>query len=261
MLSLKEHLVIYKTLIYRETMRVLRIWPQTLLPSVITVTLYFLIFGRIVGNKIGRVDGFSYTYFITPGLIIMAVINNSYTNVVSSFFGARFSKSIEDLLISLAPNYLIVLGYISGGIVRGVLVGILVSIVAFLFGGFSIHHVYSFSLIIISFFCCSTLFALGGLLNGILSQKFDDTTIFSNFALMPLIYLGGIFYSLNLLPPIWQIVAKFNPLFYVIDFVRFAFLGKCVVNYYFAFFTTILFIIILYLLSWYLIFRGVRLKS
>ena len=149
-MPIKEHWVIYKTLLYKEIIRVLRIWPQTLLPSVITIALYFLIFGKVVGAKVGNMDGFDYMHFITPGLIIMAVINNAYINVVSSFFGARFSRAIEELLVSPAPNYLIILGYISGGIVRGVLVGALVSIVAFFFGGFSVH-IHSILLIIIAF--------------------------------------------------------------------------------------------------------------
>lgn len=258
-MPIKEHWVIYKTLLYKEIIRVLRIWPQTLLPSVITIALYFLIFGKVVGAKVGNMDGYDYMHFITPGLIIMAVINNAYINVVSSFFGVRFSRAIEELLVSPAPNYLIILGYISGGIFRGVLVGTLVIIVAFFFGGFSVH-IHSILLIIIAFFCCGALFALGGLLNGIFSQKFDDTTIFPTFVLTPLIYLGGIFYSLSALPPIWQSIAQCNPLFYIVDFVRFAFLGVYVVDPYIAFFAIITFIIILYGFVWYLLYRGIRLK-
>ena len=258
-MRIQEHWIIYKTLLNREIIRVLRIWPQTLLPSVITITLYFLIFGKVFGEKVGNVNGCDYMHFITPGLIIMAVINNSFINVVSSFFSARFSRSIEELFVSPAPNYLIILGYISGGIFRGLSVGTLVSVVAFLFDGFS-FPIHSYLLVIITFFCCGTLFSLGGLLNGIFSKKFDDTTIFSAFVLIPLVYLGGIFYSLNELPPIWQSISKCNPLFYIVDFVRFSFSGAYVVSPYVSFLSIIALIIILYAFAWYLIYRGFTLK-
>ena len=259
-MSVKEYWVIYYTLLRKETVRVLRIWPQTLLPSAITITLYFLIFGRVVGSRVGTMDGIDYMQFITPGLIIMAVINNSYANVVGSFYGARFNKSIEELLVSPMTNHIIILGYVSGGIGRGSFVGVLVSIIALLFGGISFdsHHVL---LIILSFILCGALFALGGLLNGIFSQSFDDTTIFPTFILTPLIYLGGVFYSLNALPPFWQHIAQYNPLFYIVDFVRYAFLGCSSVNPMIAFITIIVLIAALYTLAWYLLSRGICLKS
>ncbi|WP_119344656.1 ABC transporter permease [Facilibium subflavum] len=259
-MTIKEYWIIYYTLLRKEIVRVLRIWPQTLLPSAITITLYFLIFGKVIGARVGDMDGFEYMHFITPGLIIMAVINNAYANVVGSFYGARFNHSIEELLVSPATNHLIILGYISGGIGRGVFVGVLVSIVAFFFGGFSIHT-HSFGLIVLAYILCGALFSLGGLLNGIFSQKFDDTTIFPTFVLTPLIYLGGVFYSLSALPPFWQHVAQFNPLFYIVDFVRFAFLGYSSVDPAIAFVTIVLFIGILYTLAWYLLSKGIRLKA
>lgn len=259
-MTLREYWVIYYTILRKEIVRILRIWPQTLLPSVITISLYFLIFGKVVGSHIGTMDGFDYMRFITPGLVIMAVINNAYANVVSSFYGARFSRAIEEILVSPATNHLIILGYISGGIVRGIAVGILVSIVAVLFDGVSLH-LNALLLIILSFILCGALFSLGGLLNGIFSQKFDDTTIFPTFVLTPLIYLGGVFYSLNSLPPFWQHIAKYNPLFYIVDFVRFAFIGHSSINPTIAFVTIVAFIIVLYGLAWYLLSRGIRLKS
>lgn len=258
-MHLQDYWIIYYTLLRKEIVRVLRIWPQTLLPSVITITLYFLIFGKVVGARVGSMEGFDYMQFITPGLIIMAVINNAYANVVGSFYGARFNRSIEELLVSPANNHLIILGYLSGGVARGTGVGIMVSIIAFFFGGFS--HTHDPLLILLAFLLCGTLFSLGGLLNGIFSQKFDDTTLFPTFILTPLIYLGGVFYSLNSLPPVWQTVAQLNPLFYIVDFVRFAFLGASSMNPWIAFITIILFIAALYYLSWFLLSRGVRLKA
>lgn len=259
-MTFKELAIMYYTILRREMVRVLRIWPQTLLPSVITLSLYFLIFGKVVGGKIGLIDGVSYMQFITPGLIIMAVITNAYGNVVSSFFGARFSRAIEELLVSPANNHIVIIGYVSGGILRGFTVGILVSIVAYFFGGFTptIHNV---PLVLLGFIFCAALFSLGGLLNAIFSQKFDDTTIFPTFILTPLIYLGGIFYTLNALPGIWQDIARCNPLFYIVDFVRYGFLGTSSVDPYIAFGAIIGFTFVLYGLVWYLLSRGIRLKA
>ncbi|MFZ9035486.1 MAG: ABC transporter permease [Francisellaceae bacterium] len=259
-MSFKQYWIMYTTLLYKEIIRVLRIWPQTLLPSAITITLYFLIFGKVVGSRVGTMDGINYMHFITPGLIIMAVINNAYANVVGSFYGARFNRSIEELLVSPITNHIVILGYISGGIARGFCVGLIVSVVAFFFGGFS-SHVHSILLILLGFIFCGALFSLGGLLNGIFSQKFDDTTIFPTFVLTPLIYLGGVFYSLNALPGVWQDIAQFNPLFYIVDFVRFAFLGQSAMDPYLAFSAIVIFVIILYTLAWYLLSRGIRLKA
>ncbi len=257
----RAYWIIYLTLFRKEVIRILRIWPQTLLPSVITISLYFLIFGKVVGAKVGMIGDFSYMQFITPGLIIMAVINNSYNNVVSSFFGARFSKAIEELLVSPANNHLIILGYLSGGLFRGFSVGILVSIVAYLFGGFTTDGMHHYLFVILGFLFCGALFALGGLLNGIFSQKFDDTTIFSMFILTPLTYLGGVFYQLDALPGIWQTIAKFNPLFYIVDFVRYGFIGASSVDPYWALSAIVLFTIGLYIFVWYLLSRGIRLKA
>lgn len=259
-MTLREYWIIYYTLLRKEVVRVLRIWPQTLLPSAVTVSLYFLIFGKVVGSRVGAMDGFDYMKFITPGLVIMSVINNAYTNVVGSFYGARFNHSIQELLVSPATNHLIILGYISGGIARGCFVGVVVSIVAALFGGISIH-LNSVLLIVLSFVLCGTLFSLGGLLNGIFSQKFDDTSIFPTFVLTPLIYLGGVFYGLSSLPPFWQHIAQCNPLFYVVNFVRYAFIGYSSVNPMIAFVAIVVLIAILYSLVWYLLSHGIRLKS
>jgi ABC-2 type transport system permease protein len=258
-MNLRDNWIMYVTIFNRECTRIFRIWAQTLLPSVITIVLYFLIFGKVVGSHIGNMaNGITYMQYITPGLIIMAVIQNSYGNVVSSFFGARFSKAIEELLVSPVNNHTIVLGYISGGIFRGFIVGILVSIAAYFLGGFS--TMYNFPLVIFGFLFCGALFSLGGLINAIFSQKFDDTTIFPTFILTPLIYLGGVFYDIGKLPGFWHFISKCNPLFYIVDFVRYGFIGVSSVDPYFAFGAIILFTLILYYIAWYLLSRGVRLK-
>lgn len=259
-MSTYEYWIGFFTLFRKELMRVFRIWPQTLLPSVITITLYFLIFGKIIGSKIGNMNGFDYISFISPGLIIMAVINNSYSNVVGSFYGSRFNKSIEELLVSPLPNFLIILGYMCGGLMRSLIVGVMVSIVAFLFGGINFNH-HHYILIILSYLLCGTLFSLGGLLNGIFSQKFDDTTIFPTFILTPLIYLGGVFYSLNSLPLFWQHIVKINPLFFIVDFVRYAFLGVSSINPMIELVFILIFIVLLYVGIWVLLNKGIRLKE
>lgn len=259
-MTLKEYWIIYYTLFRKEVVRVLRIWPQTLLPSAITVSLYFLIFGKVVGSRLGTMDGFDYMQFITPGLVIMSLINNSYANVVGSFYGARFNHSIEELLVSPATNHLIILGYISGGVARGCFVGIMVTIVAVFFGGVSIDFNATL-LVLLSFILCGTLFSLGGLLNGIFSQSFDDISIFPTFVLTPLIYLGGVFYGLSSLPPFWQHIARYNPLFYIVDFVRYAFIGYSSVNPLVALVAIVLLIVILYSTAWYFLSRGICLKS
>jgi len=259
-MTLKEHIIIFYTIFRREAQRIFRIWPQTLLPSVITIALYFLIFGKVVGSRIGEMAyGVSYMQYITPGLIIMAVIQNSYGNVVSSFFGIRFSKAVEEILVSPVNNHTLILGYVFGGIFRSFIVGICVAVVAFLFGGFS-SNVHSFLLILLGFIFCGALFSLGGLLNAIYSQKFDDTTIFPTFILTPLIYLGGVFYNIDDLGGIWKTISSFNPLLYIVDFARFGFLGHSATNPYFAFSAIILFTALLYYIAWYLLSRGIRLK-
>ena len=259
-MTIKQYWTMYITIVNRELHRVFRIWPQTLLPSIITLTLYFLIFGKIVGSRIGDMgDGITYMQYITPGLIIMAVIQNSYGNVVSSFFGIRFSRAIEELLVSPINNHIIILGYISGGIIRGFMVGIFVSIVAFIFGGFT-DATHNFPLILAGFLFCGALFSLGGLLNAIFSQKFDDTTIFPTFVLTPLIYLGGVFYNINHLSGVWHYISLCNPLFYIVDFVRYGFIGQSTVDPYIAFTTIVFFTLALYYAVWYLLSGGIRLK-
>lgn len=257
-MNLQGYLIIYYTLLRKEVVRILRIWPQSLLPSAITMVLYFLVFGQIVGSRIGQMDQVPYIQYIAPGLIIMAVLTNSYNNVVSSFFGARFNYSIQELLVSPATTHLIILGYISGGMARGISVGIIVSFVAAGFGAFEVVHPITY---ILSFLLCSAVFALGGLLNGIFSRNFDDTTLFPTFILTPLIYLGGVFYSISMLSGFWHDVALLNPIFYIVDLFRYTALGTSTFNPYISFLAVLSFCILLYSINYQLLSRGIRLKS
>ena len=257
-MNFNEYFVIFWTILRKECERIFRIWPQSLLPSAIMMTLYFLIFGKVIGSEIKYMSGYSYIDFITPGLIIMAITTNSYSNVVGSFFSDRFNKSIEEVLVSPMPNHIIILGYISGGIVRGFIVGLLVCCVSMLFGAF---HMSNLWLAIPGAIFCGSLFALGGLINGIFSRTFDDTTIIPVFILTPLTYLGGVFFSLNILPPFWKYIAKLNPIFYIVDFFRYACLGRSTVSPYLSFVAVIIFCVLLYIVAYYCLKKGIRLKE
>ena len=206
----------------KEIKRFMRIWIQTLLPPAITTMLYFLVFGTVMGPRIGDMEGFNYTVFITPGLIMLAVIVNSYSNVVSSFYGARFVRSIEELLVSPVPNWLMVAGFSLGGVTRGVLTGLIVFGISRCFVVLHIEHL---ALSLLLLILCSTIFALAGLLNGIFAKKFDDLVVVPTFILTPLIYLGGVFFSINSLRPIWQKLSYLNPVHYLIDLFRYSLLG------------------------------------
>ncbi|NKB62710.1 MAG: ABC transporter permease [Gammaproteobacteria bacterium] len=214
--------IAYLTIVRKEVSRFLRIWQQTLLPPVITTSLYFVIFGNLIGPRIGQTNGHNYMDFIVPGLILMSVISSSYANVSSSFFSAKFQRSIEEIQVTPTPNSIILLGYVTGGMVRGMLVGTVVTVVALFFSRLVVHS----ALVMISvIMLTSLLFALGGFLNGIFARKFDDVSIVPNFILTPLTYLGGVFYSIKLLPDFWQNVSHINPVLYMINAFRFGFLG------------------------------------
>src|SRR6201996_2041899 len=212
----------FKTIIIREFHRIIRIWGQTILPPAVTATLYFMIFGSLIGRRVGEVGGFDYMKFIAPGLIMMTVIQNSYGNVVSSFFGAKFGKHIEELLVSPLPNWLIVLGYVSGGVLRGVLVGSVVTIVSLFFTRLHIEHVLA---VISAVLLTSFVFALGGFINALFAKNFDQISWFPTFVLTPLTYLGGVFYSVNMLPPWAHAVSHANPILCMVGAFRFGFLG------------------------------------
>ncbi|CDG90200.1 ABC transporter permease [Xenorhabdus bovienii] len=250
--------VALKTLWMKEITRFGRIWVQTLLPPVITMSLYFVIFGNLVGSRIGEMGGFSYMQFIVPGLIMMSVITNSYANVSSSFFGAKFQGSIEEVLVAPVPTHIIIAGFVGGGVTRGVCVGILVTLVSQLFVPVQIH---SWSMVVITLLATSILFSLAGLLNAIYAKTFDDISIIPTFVLTPLTYLGGVFYSLTLLPEFWQIVSKLNPIVYMISGFRYGFLGITDVSLTMTLGMLGMFIFVFYLLAWYLIESGRGLRT
>ena len=246
------------TLIRKEVTRIFRIWTQTLLPSVVTTTLYFLIFGQFIGQRIGIFDGYNYIEFIIPGLIMMSMITNSYMNVSSSFFGSKFQRNIEELLVSPLHNHLLILGYLSGGIIRSLIVGLLVTFVSMFFSPISFH-----SPILVILCACLTaiLFSLLGFLNGIYAKKFDDISIVPTFLLTPLIYLGGVFYSVAILPPFWQMVSLFNPILYLVNIFRYGCLGISDINVTNALLIMILIIVVLFTFINFLIKKGVGIRQ
>ncbi len=212
----------FSTIIIREFHRIVRIWGQTIVPPVVTATLYFVIFGSLIGRRVGQVGGYDYMQFIAPGLIMMTVITNSYGNVVSSFFGAKFGKHLEELLVSPMPNWLILTGYIAGGMLRGLLVGSVVSIVAFFFTRLQVVHVFA---ILSAVLLTSMVFALGGFINAMFAKNFDHISWFPTFVLAPLTYLGGVFYSTSMLPNWARAISAANPILYMVSAFRYGFLG------------------------------------
>lgn len=248
-----EKLVALKTIATKEILRFSRIWIQTVLPPVITTALYFIIFGNLIGPRIGKMDGFNYMEFIIPGLIMMAVITNSYANVVSSFYGSKFQRHIEEMIISPTPNYIILLGYVCGGVARGLTVGIAVTIVSLVFHPLNIHSLWvMFSMIILT----AILFSLAGLINGVFAKSFDDISIIPTFVLTPLTYLGGIFYSIKMLPEFWQQLSLANPILYMVNAFRYGFLGISDISLMMSYSIILGFIITLYLFSLYLLRKG-----
>ncbi|WLV25327.1 ABC transporter permease [Aciduricibacillus chroicocephali] len=254
----KLYFTALKGLAVKETNRYLRIWVQTLVPPVITTSLYFIIFGNLIGKRIGEMGGFSYMEFIVPGLIMMSVITSSYANVSSSFFSQKFQKNIEELLVAPVPTHIIIWGFVIGGIGRSILVGTLVTIISLFFVPLQVH---SWSIVVLTLLMTSILFSLGGLLNGIFAQSFDDVSIVPTFVLQPLTYLGGVFFAISMLPPFWQVVSKLNPIVYMISGFRFGFLGVIDVPILFSILISIIFVIVLYGVNWYLIEKGRGLRS
>lgn len=254
----KVQTIAFYTLLRNEIIRFMRIWPQSLLPSAITMTLYFLIFGNFVGSRIGLTQGVPYMSFIMPGLVMMAVINNSYSNVVSSFYSTRFIKCVDELLIAPVPNWIILCGYVAGGVVRGILVGIIVMLVSLFFTHLSIKHL---PLTILSIVLTATLFSLAGFLNGIFARKFDDVAIVPTFVLTPLTYLGGVFYSISQLPDVWRDISMFNPVLYMVSAFREGVLGISEVNVTYALIIIVGCIIGLFVLNLSLLRRGVGIKN
>lgn len=220
--SARSYWIGYQTILIKEITRILRIWPQTLIPPVITMTLYFVIFGSIIGRRVGDMGGIDYMEFIVPGLIMLSVITNSYGNITSSFFGAKFGRHIEELLISPLPPWIILAGYVSGALFRALGVGVLVWLVAGYFSGFHMHNLpITLSILILT----AVVFALAGFINAIFAQKFDDIAIIPTFVLQPLTYLGGVFFSVGLLPGHWATIALGNPILYMVNALRYGMLG------------------------------------
>ncbi len=242
-----------KTILIREFSRIIRIWGQTLVPSAVTTTLYFVIFGSLVGQRIGEMGGFDYRAYIAPGLIMMAVITNSYGNVVSSFFGAKFGKHIEELLVSPLPNWVIILGYVGGGLIRGLLVGLVVTLVALVFARLHVHHL---GVIIGAVVLTSLVFALGGLINAVFAKNFDQVNWIPAFVLTPLTYFGGVFYSVDLLPAWAQKISMFNPILHMVNAFRYGFLGTSDVSVVGAFAIMIACALGLFGWAWVLLDRG-----
>jgi len=247
-----------KSIWRKEVTRFLRIWVQTLIPPVVTMSLYFIIFGNLIGSRVGEMGGFSYMQFIVPGLIMMSVITNSYTNVCSSFFSAKFQHNIEELLVAPVPTHIIIWGYVGGGVARGVFTGILVTIISMLFVSYDVH---SWGIIVFTLLLTSILFSLAGLLNAVYAKSFDDISIVPTFVLTPLTYLGGVFYSLTLLPVFWQWVSKLNPIVYMINGFRYGFLGISDVSLTVTFTMLILFVVVMYSVAWKIIESGKGLRS
>ena len=257
-MNLVEQYVAFMTIFRKEVKRYMRIWTQTLLPSAITMSLYFVIFGSLIGSRIGDMGGFTYMQFVVPGLIMMAIVTNSYANVVSSFFGSKFNHSVEELLVSPTPNYIILLGYVVGGISRGILVAVVVTVVSLFFTRMHIHSYFVVASIVLM---TSTLFALAGFINAVFANNFDDISIIPTFVLTPLIYLGGVFYSMDLLSDFWAGVSRLNPLVYVVNAFRYGVLGVSDVSLPLAFGMIGMFTLLAFAYSMHLLNSGTRLRE
>ncbi len=248
----------FRTILVKEVLRFMRIWVQTVLPSAITTALYFVIFGRLIGERIGPMDGFDYLDFIVPGLVLMAVITNSYSNVVSSFYSSKFSRYVEEFLVAPVPNWVILAGFVAGGVARGLVVGVAVTLVALFFTDLEVH---SYGITLLVFVLTAILFALGGFINAVYANSFDDISIIPTFVLTPLTYLGGVFYSIQLLPEFWQNLSLVNPVLYMVNAFRYGLLGVSDIPLGVAFSIIACFIVLLTLFSLSLLRRGVGIKT
>lgn len=251
--ELRPNLVALQTIVQREIRRYTRIWPQTLLPPAITMVLYFVIFGSLIGARIGDMDGFSYMDYIVPGLIMMSVITNSYSNVVSSFFSTKFQRSIEELLVSPVSPHVIVIGFALGGITRGLAVAVIVTLLSMFFTSLQVHHL-GVTVLVITL--TASIFALGGFINAVFARNFDDISIIPTFVLTPLTYLGGVFYSINLLSPSWQTLSLANPVLHMVNAFRYGILGVSDIRIGVAISFMLVAVAVLYLVSVHLLKSG-----
>lgn len=256
-MTIEQQLTAFNTLFFKEIKRILRIWPQTLLPPVITMSLYFLIFGKMIGSRIGEMGGVSYMQFIVPGLVMMAVITNSYSNVVSSFFSAKFTGSVEEMLVSPMSKHAILLGYVAGGVFRGLVIALIVTCVSLFFTQLSLVHGLITVLTVVA---TSVLFSLGGFINAIFARSFDDISIIPSFVLTPLTYLGGVFYSLKDLPEFWQTLSLLNPIVYMVNVFRFGILGYSDVNIWYSVAAIVGFCALFYVIAYRLLASGKRVR-
>ncbi|KPJ92468.1 MAG: ABC transporter permease [Gammaproteobacteria bacterium SG8_11] len=253
-----EKYIAFYTILMKEIRRFMRIWIQTVLPAMITTALYFVIFGNLIGERIGDMQGVRYIDYIVPGLILMTIITNSYANVVSSFYSSKFQKNIEEMLVSPVPHYIILLGYMCGGVARGLVVGIAVTAVAVLFSDMQVHNV----LVIVTFaILTAVLFSLGGFINAVYAKSFDDISIIPTFVLTPLTYLGGIFYTISLLPEFWQKVSLINPILYMVNAFRYGFLGVSDINIGVSYLIVCVFIVALFTFCVYLLNKGYGIRT
>jgi ABC-2 type transport system permease protein len=253
-----RNLVALATIARREVMRILRIWTQTLIPPAITMTLYFLIFGKLIGSQVREMDGVHYMDFIVPGLVMMSVIQNSYGNISSSFFGAKFGRHVEELLVSPMPNWVILTGYVAGAVLRGLMVGVIVLCIAMLFTKVRMPHpLVMFTSVLLG----ATIFSLAGFVNAVFAKKFDDIAIVPTFILTPLTYLGGVFYSTSLLPGWAEAATHANPIFYMVNAFRYGLLGISDVPLWIAYSLMLAFVVALASLGLWLLKRGVGLRS
>ncbi len=251
-------MVAFLTIVRREIRRFMRIWPQTLLPPAITMTLYFAIFGNLIGSRIGQMGGFSYMEYIVPGLIMMSIITNSYANVSASFYSAKFQHNVQELLVSPTPNWIILMGYVVGGVTRGLLVGLMVTLLSLFFTNMNLENLFITILVV---FLTAVLFSLGGFVNAVYAKSFDDISIIPTFVLVPLTYLGGVFYSIDLLPPFWQNMTLLNPVLYMVNAFRFGVLGVSDINVAYALVIIITFIVVLFAYALRLLNRGHGIRS
>lgn len=257
-MNAREKWVALYTILRREVSRILRIWGQTLVPPAITMTLYFLIFGKLIGSRIGQMDGIAYIDFIVPGLIMMSVITNSYGNIVSSFFGAKFGKHVEEMLVSPMPSWVILTGYVGGGVLRGLMVGAIVLLIAMCFTSVQLAHPF---ITLTSVLLTAIVFSLAGFINATYARKFDDIAIVPTFILTPLSYLGGVFYSISLLPDVWENVSRANPILYMVNAFRYGVLGVSDISLVTAYAVMVAAAVILGAISLTLLQRGVGLRS
>ncbi len=255
--SCYANFIALQTILRKETLRFMRIWSQTLLPPAITMSLYFLIFGKFIGSQIAHIYGYTYIQYIVPGLIMMSIMTNAYANTASSFFLTKFNKSIEEMLVSPMPNVIILLGFTFGGALRGVLVGIIVMLISFIFTHLPINHPFIMLLIAP---LAAIVFSLGGVINAIYAKRFDDISFIPTFVLTPLTYLGGVFYSTQQLPSLWKTVSLCNPILAMVDTFRYGLLGVSDINIYFGFALVLALMIILFFWAWRLLCQGRGIK-